>query len=95
LRIAARLHSWDQSYSGYFAHTSCNGRSPWQRAAAQSTSAFAETIGAGYSSPASIVTGWLSSTSGHCDILMHPSVTEIGVGFADDAAGTRWTALFR
>ena len=32
LQAAARLHSWDQSYSDYFEHDSCNGREPWDRA---------------------------------------------------------------
>jgi uncharacterized protein YkwD len=95
LRKAAQLHSWDQSHSAYFSHMSCNGRSPWQRAAAQGTSAFAETIGAGYTTPASIVAGWLSSTSGHCDILMHGTATEIGVGYANETSGRLWTAMFR
>jgi len=93
LREAARLHSWDQSYSGYFSHTSCNGRSPWQRASAAGTSASGETIGWGYSSPSAIVSGWMSS-NGHCNILMGGSYSEIGVGYAQE--GSRlWTAMFR
>jgi uncharacterized protein YkwD len=94
LRRAAQLHSWDQSYSGYFAHFSCNGRSPWQRAAAQGTSASAETIGIGYALPADIVNGWLASTAGHCDVLMGGGYTAVGVGFAQPKAKL-WTAMFR
>jgi uncharacterized protein YkwD len=94
LRRASQLHSWDQSYSGYFSHTSCNGRSPWERAADQGTSASGETIGAGQSSPTGIVNGWLASTSGHCDILMSGSYTQIGVGYAQ-VHSRLWTALFR
>jgi hypothetical protein len=93
LQTATRLHSWDMSYSGYFNHTSCNGRSPWQRAAAAGASATGETIGGGYPSPAAMVDGWMSS-SGHCNILMSPGNTLIGVGYADEAGG-KWTALFR
>ena len=92
LRAAAQLHSWDMSFSGYFSHTSCNGRSPWQRAADQGTSASGETIGGSFSSPQAIVDGWMNS-QGHCEILMSGR-TEVGVGYASARSG-RWTALFR
>jgi uncharacterized protein YkwD len=94
LQQAARLHSWDQSYSGYFSHTSCNGRSPWARAAAAGTSASSEVIGWGYSSPEAIVNGWLSSTSGHCDALLNGSRSLVGVGYASEGARL-WTGMFR
>jgi uncharacterized protein YkwD len=94
LQLAARLHSWDQSHSGYFSHTSCNGRSPWARAADAGTSAYSEVIGWGYSSPDAIVNGWLSSTAGHCDALMNGSRTAIGVGYASEG-GRLWTGMFR
>ncbi len=90
---AARLHSFDMSYSGYFDHTSCNGRSPWDRAAAVGTSASGECIGMGYGSPASMVDGWMSSP-GHCAILMNSGMSQVGVGYAAEG-GRYWTALFR
>lgn len=93
LRQATRRHSWDMSYSNYFSHTSCNGRTPWQRAAAAGTSATGETIGGGYPTPAAMVDGWMNSP-GHCAILMNSGNTLIGVGYANEAGG-KWTALFR
>lgn len=93
LRLAAQLHSWDQSFSGYFAHTSCNGRSPWRRAADANTSASGETIGWGYSSPAAMVNGWMNS-DGHCNILMGGGYTQVGIGFATPGSNL-WTAMFR
>lgn len=93
VQVAARLHSFDMSYSGYFDHTSCNGRSPWDRAAAVGTSASGECIGMGYSSPAAMVDGWMNSP-GHCAILMNSGMTQVGVGYAAEG-GRYWTALFR
>lgn len=93
LQTAARLHSWDMSVSGYFDHDSCNGRTPWQRAAAQGYAATGETIGGAYPSPAAMVDGWMNS-SGHCNILMSGSRTEVGVGYANEGGG-KWTGLFR
>lgn len=96
LQTAARLHSWDQSYSGYFSHTSCNGRTFTQRASAQGTSAYGEIIASGQSSPASAVAAWMSSTSGHCDIIMNGGYTRVGVGYAQASGGGRlWTGMFR
>ena len=92
LRRAAQLHSWDQSYSSYFDHTSCNGRSPWTRAADQGTSANGETIGAGYSSAVSMINGWLNS-QGHCAIMMSGR-THVGIGYAAEN-GRYWTAIYR
>jgi uncharacterized protein YkwD len=93
LRTATRLHSWDMSWESYFDHTSCNGRSPWVRAAAAGASATGETIGGGYPTPAAMVDGWMNS-SGHCNILMNPGNTLVGVGYANEGGG-KWTALFR
>ena len=96
LQTAARLHSWDQSYSGYFSHTSCNGRTFTQRASAQGTSAFGEIIARGQSSPASAVSAWMASTSGHCDIIMNGGYDRVGVGYAQASGGGRlWTGMFR
>jgi uncharacterized protein YkwD len=96
LQRAAQLHSWDMSYSGYFSHTSCNGRSFTARASAQGINARAENIGRGQSSPAAIVAGWMSSTTGHCDAVMNGSYVEVGIGYAQAEGGSRlWTAKFR
>jgi hypothetical protein len=92
LRRAAQLHSWDQVFSNYFAHDSCNGRTPWQRAMAQGTSASGEVIAGGYATPLATVNAWMLS-EGHCRILMG-AYSEIGVGFADET-GTVTTGLFR
>jgi hypothetical protein len=47
-----------------------------------------EVTAAGYSSPSSVIQGWLSSTSGHCSsIVKQQSVvvpTEVGIGYYED-----------
>jgi uncharacterized protein YkwD len=91
LQDAARLHSWDQSYSDYFAHDSCNGREPWDR----EPSARAENIAWNYRSAADAVDGWMTSTSGHCDAIMSGSYSYAGIGYADVTGEPLWTAMFR
>ena len=94
LQRAAELHSWDQTYGAYFSHTSCNGRTFTQRASAQGTSADMENIAWGYSTPAAAVQGWMSSTSGHCDAIMSPNNSVVGIGYAR-LTNHLWTAMFR
>jgi uncharacterized protein YkwD len=94
LRRAAQLHSWDMAYSDYRSHTSCNGRSFGQRAAAQGVGAFAEILVYGSSSPAGAVAAWMGS-SGHCNIIMDGRYDEIGVGYAVSDGVHRWTGKLR
>jgi uncharacterized protein YkwD len=96
LQRASQLHSWDQSYAGYFSHTSCNGRTFTQRASAQGGQVSAENIAIGYTSPSAAVAGWMSSTQGHCDAIMNGSYTSVGIGYAKHTTGQHlWTAMFR
>jgi uncharacterized protein YkwD len=96
LQRASQLHSWDQSYSGYFNHTSCNGRTYIQRASAQGAQVSAENIAIGYTTPAAAVAGWMSSTAGHCDAIMNGSYSTVGIGYAKHTTGQHlWTAMFR
>ncbi len=48
-----------------------------------------ENVAWGYTSPQSVVAGWLNSP-GHCANIMNPTFTELGVGLQ----GTFWTQLF-
>lgn len=90
LQNGARLHSWDQSFSDYFDHYSCNGREPWDR----EPTANAENIAWGYPTPTAAVAGWMSSTEGHCDAIMSGNYSQIGVGFSDVGGDPLWTAMF-
>lgn len=97
LTVASRDHARDMAEKDYFSHTSADGRSPWDRArAAGYTTASGENIAAGYSSPASVVSGWLGSP-GHCRNIMAPGARELGVGMAQvqgSRYGTYWVQLF-
>jgi uncharacterized protein YkwD len=81
------------SIAGYFSHSSCNGRRFTDRARDQGTSTTGENIASGQSSPASAVSAWMNSTSGHCDMIMS-SRTIVGIGFARVPRST-WVANFR
>jgi uncharacterized protein YkwD len=97
LATAARLHSEDMAQRNYFSHTSLDGRSPWDRMTAQGyTDGSGENIAAGYSTPASVMAGWMNSP-GHRANILNCSSTAIGVGVGRNSAstyGTYWTQDF-
>jgi uncharacterized protein YkwD len=97
LSQASRDHALDMGRQRYFAHTSLDGRTPWDRArAAGYTNASGENIAAGYPTAAAVVQGWLDSP-GHCTNIMAPDAADIGVGFANVSGspyGTYWVQLF-
>ena len=69
-------------------------RSPWARANAEGTSADAENIAWGYSSPQAAVNGWMNSY-GHCLNIMG-NHTVAGIGYARIPGSSHlWTAMFR
>ena len=75
-------HSQDMALRDFFSHTNPNGQAPWDRmtAAGYPWTAAAENIAAGYSSPASVMAGWMGST-GHRNNILNPNLEEIGVGY--------------
>ena len=86
LTVAAQAHSDDMVSARYFSHTSVDGRSFAGRiaAAGYGGAATAENIawGAGaQSTPARIVTGWMSSP-GHRANILNASLSTSGVGVA-------------
>ena len=99
LRSAARGHSLDMATQNYFAHTSLDGRSFLDRMYAAGYSGagpYGENIAAGYSTPADVVDGWMSSP-GHCTAIMTGSFRVAGVGYAYGAASSYrfyWTLDF-
>lgn len=95
LATAARLHSEDMARQNYFSHTSLDGRSPWDRIAAQGyTGATGENIAAGYQTPASVMTGWMNS-SGHRANILNCTSRAIGVGIGYGGSyGIYWTQTF-
>ncbi|SDO37155.1 Uncharacterized conserved protein YkwD, contains CAP (CSP/antigen 5/PR1) domain [Klenkia soli] len=90
----ARAHSADMRDRGYFSHTSPDGQSPFDRAAAAGVSgARAENIAQGYADAASVMAGWMDSP-GHRANILDCSLTRLGVGVADGDGGPWWTQLF-
>lgn len=102
LRCAARLHSKYMAESGDFNHTQTKtGSTPQNRieAAGYTWRTFGENIAAGQRTPEDVVNGWLDS-DGHCDNIMNPAFTQLGVGYvlSSGASGQRampyWTQNF-
>ncbi len=82
LAVVAQAHAVDMAENDFFDHNSLNGQSPFDRmrAAGYSFSSAAENIAAGYSTPASVVAGWMNS-AGHRANILNCSFTEIGIGY--------------
>jgi len=91
---AAQLHSQDMREQSYFAHASLSGRSPWDRAAEQGTTANAENIAGGYGEPQQTLDQFKKSDA-HCRVMMSPLRTVVGVGYAAGGEWLHyWTQLF-
>jgi len=82
LRAAAEGHSQDMAINDFFSHTGSDGSSAGDRIEAQGYdwSRWGENIAAGYSSPESVVAGWMAS-SGHRANILNCSFIHIGVGY--------------
>jgi uncharacterized protein YkwD len=82
LQAAAEGHSQDMAVRDYFDHISPDGTSPWDRIRAQgySYSLAGENVAAGYSSPESVVAGWMAS-AGHRANILNCGFVHIGVGY--------------
>ncbi|MEW2167681.1 CAP domain-containing protein [Streptomyces sp. NPDC007084] len=96
LTTAAQGHSADMVARDFYAHTSPEGRQPWDRAAAAGSRrrTIGENIACGQRSPAEVVLGWMNSP-GHRANILKRDFTHIGVGLAGGGrAGTYWTQLF-
>lgn len=93
LRKAARLKSSDMSQNNYFSHTSPTYGSPFKMLTTLGISyqAAAENIACGYTSPKTVVTGWMNS-SGHRANILNATYTHIGIGY--NSSGHYWTQLF-
>jgi len=91
---ASVLHSRDMAEQDYFAHTSQDGRSPWERAEAQGIRATGESIAWG--SPSAQVTfDEFMSCDPHCRNILNPSFMVAAVGYAPGGSlGHYWTDMF-
>jgi len=82
--------------NNYFDHNSPTYGSPFEMAKkfGYSYRSFGENIAYGYTSPESVVKGWMDS-SGHKANILNNGYTNIGVGTAKDAQGRiYWVHMF-
>ena len=96
LAQVAEAHSQDMINRDFFDHVNPDGLDPGERLynAGYAASTWGETIGAGQSTPAAMLSGWLNSPP-HRAILLSPDYTEIGLGYvAGGDAGHYWTGVF-
>ena len=85
LNRSAYNHSRDMGEKGYFSHRSQDGRSPWDRMAAQGydyRTAKAENIAAGRATAREVFESWRSSP-GHNQHMLNPDLRVIGIGLAE------------
>jgi len=106
LREVPQLINSAQSYAAQmvrddsFSHTGPGGSTPGARisAAGFRWSWIGENIASGFTTPLSVVTGWMGS-QGHCSNILSPEYTDIGVGVTPHAIapaidGATWTQDF-
>ncbi|MFI4914662.1 MAG: CAP domain-containing protein [Steroidobacterales bacterium] len=96
-RIAA-AHAQDMLAHDYFAHTDPGGRTPADRVRAGGYSArmVGENIAFGALNADEVVRGWLDSP-GHCQNIMEPRFTAMGLAYAANPRGAPhiyWVQLF-
>ncbi|MFD8542874.1 CAP domain-containing protein [Streptomyces sp. NPDC059649] len=93
LTKAAQDHSKDMAAHRNMSHTGSDGSDPGQRItrAGYNWSAYGENVAYGYSSPASVMKGWMASP-GHKRNILDCSFKELGVGLAQP--GDYWTQDF-
>lgn len=88
LASAAAWMANDLATTGYFSHTSSDGRTPQQRMAAFGYPAYAryagENLAAGQATAADVIAGWKVSPA-HNAVLLSANFNAIGVGYAYNA----------
>jgi uncharacterized protein YkwD len=95
LREAARGHSEDMAERNYFAHTSPEGTTPWDRAEdAGYPDPSGENLARGYPDADAVVEAWMDSPGHRANILNCDSkATGVGVEL-DPGDGPYWTQMF-
>ncbi|MGH8879051.1 MAG: CAP domain-containing protein [Stackebrandtia sp.] len=95
LVAAATGHSEDMAANNYFDHTSRDGRTFSDRAAAEGyDAAIGENIAAGQTSAESVMDSWMNS-EGHRANILNCDAKAIGMGVDKSGDGTRyWTQVF-
>jgi uncharacterized protein YkwD len=99
LTSTALAHSREMAAYDEFEHAGRDGSSPAARVARSGYGGFSivgENIAAGAMTPAEVTQGWLDSPA-HCENIMDPRFSEIGIAFAVNTASAEvvyWTQDF-
>lgn len=98
LSQAAQAHARDMARHSRLAHEGSDGSTPADRAtrAGYAWRTVAENVAAGPTTPEEVMAGWLASP-GHCENLMDPRFTEMGIAYTVDAkstSGVWWAQMF-
>jgi uncharacterized protein YkwD len=98
LTEAARVQARDMAKNNMLSHTGSDGSSPAQRAtrAGYQWRVVGENVASGPTTPEEVMEGWLASP-GHCENLMSPRFTEMGIAYVVDAksaSGVYWSQMF-
>jgi uncharacterized protein YkwD len=98
LILAAQRQSQDMAVLGFFSHSNPDpSRATLSQrvdAVGYRWSSLGENIAAGYSTPAAVMSGWMSS-AGHKANILNCTYTEIGVGYyVGGSYGSYWTQTF-
>lgn len=94
LAALAQDHSEDMAERGYFSHTTPEGRSPWDRAAAAGVDNMGgENIARGQADAAAVMSAWMNS-DGHRANILNCDFRTLGVGAHFAQGGPWWTQAF-
>lgn len=94
LAALAESHSEDMAERDYFSHTTPDGRSPWDRAAAAGVENLgAENIARGQADAEAVMAAWMNS-DGHRANILNCDLRTLGVGAHFAQGGPWWTQAF-
>lgn len=91
---AALMHACDMSVNHFFGHKGSNGSNSQARvrAVGYRDCTVAENLAWGYPRSAQIIGGWMNSAK-HRSNMLHPRVTEMGIGIAIGDDGPNWVLM--
>ncbi len=99
LTNAARAHNADMIANNFFSHVGSNGSSSSERACTHGYTPYGwgacyvgENIGAGYTTPAAVVNGWMNS-SGHRANILNANYREVGTGHSTGGSWDNYWTL--
>jgi uncharacterized protein YkwD len=91
---AALKHACDMSVNRFFGHKGSNGSNSQARvrSVGYRDCTVAENLAWGFPRSAQIIGGWMNSAS-HRSNMLHPRVTEMGIGITTGAEGPNWVLV--